>query len=154
MKCYVFITIILIGVFVASGSSNATSPAPTERFGLHVNNIDLPMAYSLEIANSKEQKTTGLMFRTELPKNHGMIFNFETMNYPKMWMKNTYIPLDMLFLDNKGKIIHIITNTTPKSLEILKSPKPAKYVVEINAGEAEKHKINLNDYFEHEIFTQ
>jgi uncharacterized membrane protein (UPF0127 family) len=154
MKCYVFITIILIGVFGTSSTCHAASLPPAEKFILHINNNELARVYYFEIASSKEQKEIGLMFRTELPKNYGMIFDFNKMTYPTMWMKNTFIPLDMLFLDNKGKIIHIITNTTPKSLKILKPTKSAQYVVEINAGEVTKHKINLNDYFEHETFNQ
>ena len=86
------------------------------------------------------------MFRTQLSVNNGMIFISETDQIWTMWMKNTLIPLDMLFFDRKGQIQKIIPNAQPLDLTSLSSDVPVAGVLEINGGIAEKYNIQPGDY--------
>lgn len=93
-------------------------------------------------ADTKEKQKYGLMYLKELPQNYGMIFTFRETKLVNMWMKNTYIPLDMLFIDENNIIKKIIHNTIPHSLEIISSITEINKVLEINAGLSKKLNIN------------
>lgn len=106
------------------------------------------VTYYLEIADTPEKMTKGLMFRKTLKNNSGMLFIFDE-KHPQpiaMWMKNTFISLDMLFIEKSGKIIGIAENTEPLSLKTI-SPtnKTVSAVIELNAGEVKKHAIQTGD---------
>ncbi len=82
-----------------------------------------------------------------MDEDKGMLFVFETAKPLSFWMKNTYIPLDILFIDHNGTINTIHKNTTPKNTEIFyKSKKPSAYAIEVNAGFCDKYKISENDH--------
>ena len=104
--------------------------------------------YYVEIADTLPKMQKGLMDRKKLKSDSGMMFIF-SKNHPQpiaMWMKNTYISLDMLFLDSNGKIIALAQNTTPMSERLIRPTlKPTSYVVELNAGEIKKHDIKIGD---------
>ena len=85
-----------------------------------------------EIALTDEQKRTGLMYRKQMAENHGMVFYNETPHRMVMWMKNTYIPLDMIFTDKDGEIVCIFENTTPHSLEHLACDEDVALTLELN----------------------
>ena len=111
--------------------------------------------YNTEIAKSNEQLEYGLMYRKSLLENEGMLFLFDREQIINMWMKNTPIPLDMLFIDNTGKIVHIAHNTTPNSLTVINSgDKPALAVLEIGGGIAKKHNINIGDNVDYKAFKK
>jgi uncharacterized membrane protein (UPF0127 family) len=98
-----------------------------------------------EKAITPKQQAQGLMFKKSLCQNCGMLFIFPQQKI-SMWMKNTYIPLDMIFADEKGKILCIEKNTTPLSEEQISCPSiKTKYVLEVNAGFADKNNINIGD---------
>lgn len=103
------------------------------------------ISYQLEIADTPYQKSKGLMWRKAIPKNHGMLFVFEKKQIISMWMKNTYIPLDMLFLDKNGKIIWIHENAKPLDETIISTPLPASFVIELNAGQVQEKNIQLTN---------
>ncbi|MDQ0457247.1 DUF192 domain-containing protein [Rhizobium paknamense] len=90
----------------------------------------------LEYALSASERAQGLMNRKTLPPDHGMIFDFGESREVMMWMKNTPLPLDMLFIDEKGVIRHIAANTTPFSEDIIPSSGSVRYVIELNGGRA------------------
>ena len=96
---------------------------------------------SYEVADTPEKQTIGLMYRQKIPDDYGMIFLFPETKIIYMWMKNTYIPLDMIFFDETGKITHIHQNAKPHDLSIISSENPAKGVIEVNAGFVTTHKI-------------
>ncbi|MBR6409498.1 MAG: DUF192 domain-containing protein [Alphaproteobacteria bacterium] len=106
------------------------------------------VTYYVEVADTLPKMQKGLMNRKKLKTDSGMIFIF-SKNHPQpiaMWMKNTYISLDMLFLDSNGKIIALEKNTTPMSERLIRPTlKPTSYVVELNAGEIKKHDIKIGD---------
>ncbi|MGG7517463.1 DUF192 domain-containing protein [Allorhizobium undicola] len=90
----------------------------------------------LEYASSDEERAHGLMGRTTMAKDQGMIFDFGTSRDVMMWMKNTPLPLDMLFIDEQGVIRTIAANTKPFSEDIIPSEGKVRYVIELNGGRA------------------
>ena len=94
--------------------------------------------FQVWLADSPQRQSQGLMFVRDLPDLRGMLFVHEQPREITMWMKNTYIPLDMVFIDGHGKIQQIIANAVPHSLAIIRSDKPALAVLEIAGGEAQR----------------
>lgn len=101
--------------------------------------------FTVEIASTGEQRERGLMFRKEMADDAGMIFDFGTPRRVTMWMENTILPLDMLFVDNAGIVRHLKENATPYSEDIIDSMGEVKYVVELNAGIIKKLGIKTGD---------
>lgn len=102
---------------------------------------------SVEIADDKEERNKGLMFRNYLNENSGMLFIFDEENYQTFWMKNTLIPLDMLFINENFKIVDI-KNAVPCKEEpcvLYESSKPAKYVLEVNGNFTRSKNIKIGD---------
>jgi hypothetical protein len=109
--------------------------------------------FSVEMATTEEEKTTGLMFRKELPDGKGMLFDFTPEQQISMWMKNTLISLDMIFIRADGRILRIAENTEPQSTRIIASGGPAKAVLEVIAGTAKKYGIQPGDRVGHPLFN-
>jgi len=109
--------------------------------------------FSVEMATTEEEKTTGLMYRKELPDGQGMLFDFSPEQQVSMCMKNTYIPLDMIFIRADGRILRIAENTEPLSTKIIPSGGPAKGVLEVIAGTAKKYGIAPGDRVAHPLFN-
>ncbi|MDP1882871.1 MAG: DUF192 domain-containing protein, partial [Bradyrhizobium sp.] len=108
----------------ADSGAQAASIQPLEivtRNGVHV--------FSVEMATTDKERETGLMYRKELPDGKGMLFDFSPEQQISMWMKNTFIPLDMIFIRADGRILRIAENTEPHSLKIISSGGPAKGVL-------------------------
>jgi len=101
----------------------------------------------VEIAKSYYQLQQGLMYRKELAPNTGMLFKYKHAQTVKMWMKNTYISLDMIFADKLGRIKHIAENTTPLSEELIVAPGLIKYVLEVPAGTVKRLSISVGQRF-------
>jgi len=109
--------------------------------------------FSVEMATTEEEKTTGLMYRKELPEGKGMLFDFSPEQQVSMWMKNTYIPLDMIFIRADGRILRIAENTEPLSTKIIPSRGLAKGVLEVIGGTAQKYGIAAGDRVAHPLFN-
>jgi len=109
--------------------------------------------FSIRIADTPERQELGLMYETRLPADEGMLFPQDEPRVVSMWMKNTYIPLDMLFIDSHGRIACLLANTAPQSLAILSCPKPVKAVLEIGGGESAGRGIRVGDRVLHEVFS-
>jgi uncharacterized membrane protein (UPF0127 family) len=108
--------------------------------------------FSVEMATTEEEKQTGLMHRKELPDGKGMLFDFSPEQQISMWMKNTYISLDMIFIRADGRILRIAENTEPLSTRIISSGGLAKGVLEVIAGTAQKYGIQPGDRVAHPLF--
>lgn len=104
-----------------------------------------PHKFTVELALSDAQMEQGLMFRRSLAADAGMLFDFKTPTSVTMWMKNTLIPLDMLFLDEHGRIIDIHERAVPLSTDIIAGSRPARYVIELNGGTAARLGIRRGD---------
>ena len=103
------------------------------------------VAYQVKMARTPVELSTGLMGVRHLPENEGMLFDLRAYPKAKMWMKNTYISLDMLFMDCDFKVVDIYEKAVPLSLRKIGSEHKFCYVLEINGGQAEKHGIVIGD---------
>jgi len=112
---------------------------------LVVRDDGVSVAFRVAIAATAEARAQGLMHRTALDARTGMLFDFGRETAIRMWMKNTPIPLDMLFVDEGGRIRHIAANTVPYSEALVMAPEPTRYVLEINAGEAARFGLQPGD---------
>lgn len=100
---------------------------------------------AIEIADTEERRTQGLMGRKVMRKDHGMLFVFPEEELRSFWMANTPLSLDIIYLDAQKRIINIHSNTTPYSEDSLPSERPAQYTVEVIAGFCVEHGINEGD---------
>ena len=100
--------------------------------------------FDIYLATSNEQRQRGLMFVRSMPQMTGMLFVYDSPNYYSMWMKNTFIPLDMVFARQDGTISSIARHTEPQSLRSLAAIEPVVFVLELNAGITEQLYIDEN----------
>jgi uncharacterized membrane protein (UPF0127 family) len=108
--------------------------------------------FTVEFAETDEERSRGLMFRKELPEGRGMMFDFKQDMNVTMWMKNTYIPLDMIFIRADGRIHRIAENTEPESTKIIAAGGPVRAVLEVIGGTARKLGIKPGDRVAHPMF--
>ena len=108
--------------------------------------------FHVELATTPAQLEQGLMFRRGLAPDAGMLFDFQHPSPVSMWMKNTFIPLDMLFIDNRGRIINIAERAVPQSLDTVTAAAPARAVLELNGGTAARLGIHPGDRIVSPIF--
>jgi uncharacterized membrane protein (UPF0127 family) len=139
--------LVIAGFAVASAPVRAASFQPLEivtKNGVQV--------FSVEMATTEEEKQTGLMYRKELADGKGMLFDFNPEQEVSMWMKNTYISLDMIFIRADGRILRIAENTETLSTKIIASHGLARAVLEVPAGTAQKYGIRPGDRVGHPLF--
>lgn len=103
------------------------------------------LIFEVEIANTVEQRQLGLMHRTYLPWKTGMFMDFEYEQVINMWMKNTPLPLDMIFVDSDGTIFKIVEDTKPYTFDTVSSDQPGRYVLEVLAGSVSRFDIKVGD---------
>ena len=108
--------------------------------------------FIVEIAVTDRQHSQGLMFRQSLAKNAGMLFDYKVPTSITMWMKNTFIPLDMIFINNDGKVINVVQRAIPFSENVISSLGKARGVLEVNGGTASRLGIMPGDKILHRIF--
>ncbi|KQM34789.1 hypothetical protein ASF03_00495 [Rhizobium sp. Leaf68] len=131
--------------FVASyAGAVAQETFPSEKLEI-VSNSGKTHAFTVEVASSEGQRQQGLMFRKSMGEDRGMLFDFKEDRDVMMWMKNTFIPLDMLFISKAGKITHIHPNAVPHSEDIISSNGQVRYVLELNGGAAKKLGLAVGD---------
>lgn len=133
-----FRLLILLSFLLISANSFACQVVNINR------NHNLVASYNVDAAVTADQKADGLMHFKSIPQNYGMVFIWDKPDFRFMWMKNTYISLDMIFVNN-NKIVGIVENTEPLSTKIIKINTTADKVLEINAGQVKKHNIQIGD---------
>ena len=109
--------------------------------------------FTVEVARRPAQQAQGLMFRRKLAADAGMLFLYRRAQPASMWMKNTYIPLDMLYIDRSGTIVGYHERAVPGSLEVITSKYPVNGVLEVNSGTVSRLKIAVGDKIIHPAFT-
>lgn len=106
----------------------------------------LPAVFEIELAESDYEKETGLMYRKDLKSNQGMLFIYEDeKSRPSFYMKNTYIPLDLIYLDKNKNIVDFNLNTIPLSEDLIPSDRPSSYVLELRAGTVNNTALKIGD---------
>jgi hypothetical protein len=137
--------LVLTSVPTVRAADESTLEIVTKN-GVHV--------FTVEIAKTDEERQKGLMFRKELPEGRGMLFDFKPDQHVSMWMRNTYIPLDMLFINGDGTIRRIAENTEPLSEKTIPSGGPVRGVLEVIGGTAKKLGIKAGDKVAHPLFSE
>ena len=116
------------------GAAPATLPLPHS--AVLIDSTRGPVRFEVEIAGDDSSRMRGLMFRNHLDANAAMLFDFHDDHFRSFWMKNTYLPLDMLFIRADGSISSIAANAIPMSETVINSTEPVRAVLEINGGRA------------------
>jgi uncharacterized protein len=141
--------LVLLGFLLAVGAARAAGQSTLEivsKTGVHV--------FAVEMAATEQQREKGLMFRKSLPEGQGMLFDFHQEGPVSFWMRNTYIPLDMIFIRADGRILRIVENAEPLSERMIPSGGPVLAVLEVIGGTARKLGLATGDRVAHPIFKR
>ena len=139
-------TTIATEILEKSGQGTETLFLLTRQGGRH--------RIKVELAATPEEQSRGLMFRTRLSARHGMLFLHDPPQKVVMWMKNTYLPLDIIFFDREGRVVQIVEQTTPLSLARIRSSQPVAAVLELPAGSVQSLSLGTGDRAEHRFFQR
>jgi hypothetical protein len=143
-SCRIVLVILLMSVGFTAGSR----AADLENFTTSTLTIDTargPVRFAVELALTPAQQEQGLMYRPRLAPDAGMLFDFRDIAPRAFWMKNTLIPLDMLFIADDGRIVDIHERAVPMSEAIVPSRVPARAVLELNGGTVDRLGIRVGD---------
>ena len=121
------------------------SGLPTVPLTVESNKGKMRTDFIAELAATPAHRAKGLMFRSELADNQGMLFDFKETRNVSMWMKNTPLSLDMIFTDDRGKVLYVARNTVPYSEDIISPGVPVYAVLEVKAGTAHRLRIKPGD---------
>ena len=149
------VTFILLTCFLWLASASAALPENAQISKLEpitVTSANSATMFTAEVADTDELRTRGLMFRHFLPEDKAMLFDYEQPRPVAMWMKNTNISLDMLFIREDGTIAAIAQDTVPQSLDTISVQEPVRGVLELAAGTVKRLGLRVNDKVYHRIF--
>ena len=148
-----FLCLFLFTLFsLLPGIALAQEPARIEQ--VTVVSTREAATFEAEVADTDDLRARGLMFRHKLPADRAMLFDFGDPRPAAMWMKNTYISLDMLFIRADGSIAAVAENTEPLSLQTISVQEPVKAVLEVAAGTVKRLGIQRDDKVFHPIFKE
>ncbi|WP_171099330.1 MULTISPECIES: DUF192 domain-containing protein [unclassified Ruegeria] len=133
-------------------SSVASAECRADRVALR--NDATEVRFDIELAVTPQERSRGLMFREEMPLRSGMLFVFDPPQRVAFWMKNTLIPLDMIFVDRRGTVTHVHEGAVPGDLTPIEGGDSVYAVLEINAGLSSRYGIVPGTEMQHEIFSQ
>ena len=128
-----------------SADQPAEAPTPGRLVPLEIGTAKGVLRYKVEVATTEQEQARGLMYRTSLPDRGGMIFPMTPPRFASFWMKNTYIPLDLIFIRPDGTIERIAANAVPGKLDPIESGEPVAAVLEIVGGGAAANGIAPGD---------
>jgi uncharacterized membrane protein (UPF0127 family) len=146
---FAVLVFLLFSAIPALALDQAPMHLPVDGTALTINSAKGDIPFEVEIADTEEERERGLMFRTDLKDNSAMLFVFDKPRLVTMWMENTPSALDMLFLDEDGRISTIRENAVPFSRSVISSGRPVRYVVEVKAGTAKRLGLTLGDKVRH-----
>jgi uncharacterized membrane protein (UPF0127 family) len=144
----------LAAFWLIAGMSALAASITFEEAPLTIDAASGQFEFQVEMAVSPEQRGRGLMFREELAEDRGMLFDFGRLQQASMWMRNTYVPLDMLFIDPEGRITQIAAEIRPLSDAVIASREPVRAVLELRAGVTAKLGIRPGDRVVHPLFSE
>ena len=148
MRSFLAATLLVFAAAVAIGQPRPAGLIPLDAFPkttLEIKSGTQKHAFDIWLAETPEEQEQGLMFVRDLPENRGMLFLSATPRVFNMWMKNTYIPLDMVFISKDGRIAKIAERTVPHSLDTISSDVPVAAILEIKGGEAARRALHRGD---------
>ena len=151
---YLWLLSTLFSALVTSTGQGAQPPVRFEQEPLWIETAEERLEFQVEIAATSAQRSQGLMFRDHLAADGGMLFDFERPRPVTMWMRNTLISLDMLFVREDGRISRIVTETEPLSDRTIASGGPVRAVLELRGGRAAELGIRPGDRLIHPMFNQ
>lgn len=140
--------VVALGGATLAGVAESQSRRAFERFAnapLTIETAAGERKFTVEVARTRGQHSQGLMFRRRLAADAGMLFVYRQVKPVAMWMRNTLIPLDMLFIGADRRIVHIAERTVPMSTETIESREPVSSVLELNAGTVSRFGIRPGD---------
>ena len=144
MRAILSVLIVLVALAPALALDRTTVEIASKT-GVHV--------FTVEIADTEQERERGLMFRKELPPGRGMLFDFHREQQVGFWMKNTLIPLDMIFIDGRGRIVSIEQDAKPMSEDVIMSGGQVRAVLEVDGGTARRLGIAPGDRVYNPIFS-
>jgi hypothetical protein len=147
MRALRWTAFVLVGLLLVTGPTYAA-----ERHTLEIASKTGVHAFSVEVVDTEPAREKGLMFRKSLPEGQGMLFDFQSEGNVSFWMKNTYIPLDMIFIRGDGRILRIAEDAVPQSVDIIPSGGPVRAVLEVIGGTARKYGLMPGDRVAYPIF--
>lgn len=152
--CKIFAFALLIMVSACSDEKKSAETAVNEIVIVTPDSAEVRNSYQIDVADTQEKMYHGLMGRTSIPENYGLLFDISLA--PKdaevaFWMKDTLIPLDFIFVDDDGYVFYVVEDAQPNDLSTIRSPKRPRAVLEINAGQIKKHNIKIGDIFKADI---
>jgi uncharacterized protein len=147
-----FLIVWLISLYL-SGCVMVETKLKREEFQIFDGDT-LKVAYQVEIAESKSSRKRGLMYRESMASNQGMLLDYKRPANMAIWMKNTYIPLDIIFIDINGVILKIHEGAVPHSTKRIESDSRVRAVLEVNAGQIVEFGIKPGDQVKHPSFVQ
>jgi hypothetical protein len=153
MRFLTFLMFVVTGITVTGIIVAGSSVRADGRDKLEIVTATGSYPFIVEIAASQEARARGLMFRREMAANAGMLFDYGYDQPVAMWMKNTYIPLDMLFVAGNGRVVNTHERAVPHSLQALPSSRPVRAVLEVVAGTVSRLGIRAGDIVRHRIFS-
>lgn len=139
----VFVSLVLAAALGAPAAKGQLQSFPTS--SLTIVSANGRHRFTVEVAETPEQMMQGLMFRRELAPNAGMLFDYKQPIVATMWMRNTLIPLDMLFVDAQGRIVNIHERAVPQTDDVIAAAAPVRAVIELNGGTAARLGIKPGD---------
>ena len=155
MKRRHFVTLLALVPLpaLAQGSTPTAAQPELSKERLVVTTRDgEPHEFHVEMATKRDQQTVGLMFRTNVPADGGMLFDWGSPRDSQMWMRNTIVPLDMVFINTDGTIRSIAENTIPESLAVIDSRGPVRATLELAGGTTARLNIRVGDTVRQRIF--
>jgi uncharacterized membrane protein (UPF0127 family) len=153
-RCFLALTLVLALLSGQAGQVDAWAQPQT---GLPVSDLVIntaagPKKFRVELANTDASRSRGMMFRTQMAPDAGMLFDFFTEQPASFWMRNTLIPLDMIFIKADGTILNIHQRAIPHDETSINSAGPVRAVLEVNGGTASRLGIKPGDKVDHAIF--
>jgi uncharacterized protein len=137
-------------VLAATGAqSEAAQILPLDPAPLVIATKNGLKSYSVEIADDASERAVGMMFRMSAPQDQGMLFDFGQTRLVTMWMRNTFAPLDIVFIGDDMRIVKISADAVPRSEEFISSREPVRFALELAAGEAERDGLRVGDLVQH-----
>lgn len=149
-RWFVALTLILALFAALPGSAQPQTGLPVSDLVIH--SAGGPRKFKVELANTDASRSRGMMFRSQMAPDAGMLFDFFTEQPASFWMRNTLIPLDMLFIKADGTILNIHQRAIPHDETSISSAGPVRAVLELNGGTASRLGIKPGDKVDHAIF--